>query len=160
MALPTDARKQRALRRDVKVPCAVCGVEEPLTTAQDHHRKPQAFGGDDEQANRVWLCASCHARLHRLQEFLVRGQTASAYELCNSIFPQNAKARGQLWTLANEAAEAEQEVQGAFELHKTHQTVSIKLDTDVWALVKAAAKDHKMSASQYAAEVLRKAVKG
>jgi len=160
MTAAQDARKQRALRRDVKVPCFVCLFEEPLVTAQDHHRKPQAFGGTDDQGNRVWLCASCHARLHRLQGFLVKGQTASAYDLCNSIFPQNAKARGQLWTLANEAAEAEQEVQGAFELHKTHQAVSLKLDTEVWALVKAAAKDSKMSASQYAVELLRKAVKG
>jgi hypothetical protein len=138
----------------------VCGVQEPLTTAQDHHKKPQAFGGDDEQGNRVWLCASCHARLHRIQEFLVRGQTASAYDLCTSIFPQNAKARGQLWTLANEAAKAEQEVGESFALHKTHQTVSLKLDTDVWTLVKSAAKDHKMPANKFAAELLKKAIKG
>lgn len=106
------------------------------------------------------MCASCHARLHRLQGFLVKGNTASAYDLCTSIFSQNAKARGNLWTLANEAAEAEREVGESFALHKTQQTVSIKIDIDVWAAIKEAASEHKMSASKYAAELLRKATKG
>lgn len=95
-----------------------------------------------------------------MQEFLTRGQTASAFDLCTSIFPTNSKARGQLWTLANEAAEAEQEVRGAFDLHRTHTTVNLKIDTDVWAAIKAAAKDNKVSASAFAVEILRKAVKG
>lgn len=155
-----DPRKNRALNADLKVPCFVCRLEEPLPTAEDHHRTPRAFGGTDDETNRVWLCASCHARLHRVQGFLLKGQTAGAYDLCNSIFPADGKARGNLWTLANEAAEAEREVKESFGLHKTHQKVTLTLDVDTWWSVKAQAKERKVAASRHAADIIRRAVRG
>lgn len=153
-----DIRKNRGAKADFKVDCFVCGVPEPLPTAEDHHRKPRAFGGDDSESNRVWLCPSCHARLHRVQEFLLKGQAASGYQLCNDIFPTNGKARGNLWTLANEAAEAEREAKEVFGQHKTHRKVTLSVDVDVWETIKTVAKGRKVSASRFAADILRKAV--
>ena len=152
-------RKKRAKSPlDTKIVCFVCAVQEPLATAHDHHRTPRAFGGTDDEANRVWLCASCHTRLHRVQEFIVQGQTASAYELCQSVFPIKPKSREELWTLANEAAAAEQEVQGSFDLHRSSVTVNLKVDVEVWSAVKALAIDHKTTANKMAIELLRRAV--
>jgi len=153
-----DVRKNRAVA--LKVKCFVCLTEEPLPTAEDHHRTPRAFGGTDDESNRVWLCASCHARLHRVQGFLLKGEAASAYDLCQSIFPTDGRARGQLWTLANEAADAEREVKESFGSHRTHQKVTLTIDADTWSVIKAQAKDRKMSASQYAASLLRRAASG
>lgn len=155
----SDVRKNRSkLPLDTKVPCFVCQVQEPLATAHDHHRTPRAFGGTDDKNNRVWLCASCHTRLHRVQEFIVQGKNASAYELCQSIFPAKAKAREELWTLAHEAATAEQEVQGAFELHRTSTVVNLKVDADVWSALKAMALDKRTTPAKLAAQILSEAV--
>ena len=140
--------------------CSVCLRHEPLATAQDHHRTPRAFGGTDDPSNRVWLCASCHARLHRVQDFLVGGKVASATELCQAIFPTDARARGELWTFANEAARAELEVKDVFATHKTHVKVTLNMEIEVWALVKALAKERRTSAADYAAHLLRSAVQG
>lgn len=155
----SDVRKQRGkLPLDTKISCFVCSTHEPLATAHDHHRKPRAFGGTDDQKNRVWLCASCHTRLHRVQEFIVQGKAASAYELCESIFQNKAKAREELWTLANEAAESEKEVRGAFDLHRSTTTVNLQIDAEVWIAIKAMALDRRTSATKLAAELLRQAV--
>lgn len=156
----TDIRRKRTKHVDALITCFICAQQEPLATAQDHHRVPRAFGGTDDAANRVWLCASCHARLHRVQEFLVQGQSASAYSLCSSIFPTNPKARGALWTLANEAADAEREVKDSFAMHREHVSVTLSVDVEVWAAVKAAAKGRGLSARRLATELLRQAVKG
>lgn len=94
-----------------------------------------------------------------MQEFLVQGKAASAYDLARSIFPTNDGARGELWTLANEAAEAEQEVKEAFGLHKTHVKVTLSIESDAWAALKDAAKAQKRSAKDLAAEILLQAVK-
>lgn len=154
----TDVRQQRSkLPPDTKVPCFICKTQEPLLTAHDHHRKPRAFGGTDDKHNRVWLCASCHTRLHRVQEFVVQGKTASAYDLCSAIFQANASARAQLWTLANEAAVAENEVQSAFDLHRSSVQVNLTIDTEVWSIVKALAKERNTSAKKLAAELLKTA---
>jgi hypothetical protein len=155
-----DARTKRAAQQDVKVQCFVCSFLEPLATAQDHHRTPRAFGGTDDAKNRVWLCASCHARLHRVQEFLVQGKYVPGFNLCASIFPTNAAARGNLWTLANEAATAERETKDSFAMHREHVTVNLTVDVDVWAAVKAAAKGRNTSARRLAVELLRQGVKG
>ena len=155
----SDLRKQRSANRDLKVPCHICGVLEPLLTAHDHHRELRAFGGTDNQENRVWLCASCHTRLHRVQEFLVQGKTASAYDLCAALFANNSKARGELWALANEAATSESEAKGAFDLHREHAVVKLNVDTETWAVIKGMAKDRKIPASKLAAELLRNAVR-
>lgn len=88
----------------------------------------------------------------------MQGQAASAYELTNSIFPANGKARENLWTLANEAAEAEREAKEVFGLHRTHQKVSLDVEADVWSVLKAEAKARKTSASKLAADILKKAV--
>ena len=93
-----------------------------------------------------------------MQEFIVQGQTASAYELCQSVFPIKPKSREELWTLANEAAAAEQEVQGSFDLHRSSVTVNLKVDVEVWSAVKALAIDHKTTANKMAIELLRRAV--
>ncbi len=155
----TDLRKKRTKAPlDTKISCSVCATVEPLATAHDHHRTPRAFGGTDDEANRVWLCASCHTRLHRVQEFLVQGKTSSAYELCQYIFPTKAKSREELWTLAQEAAAAEQEVQGAFDLHRSSTTVNLTIDVDVWAAIKAMAIDNKTTAKKMAIELLRRAI--
>lgn len=155
----SDLRKARAAKPlDVKVPCAVCGFQEPLATAHDHHVTPRAFGGTDDTGNRVWLCASCHARLHRIQEFIVQGKQASAYELCASIFPSNAGARSKLWSFANEAAAAEKEVEGVFDSHRTTTKVSFVIDKDVWERIKGVAKEKKVSAAVMAAEILKRSV--
>ena len=154
-----DIRKNRASKKDVKVPCFVCSVEEPLPTAEDHHRKPRAFGGSDDESNRVWLCPSCHARLHRAQGLIVQSKVASAYDLTQSIFPTNGKARENLWTLANEAADAERESKEVFGDHKTHQKVTLNLEIEVWAVIKAEAKSRKLPASRFAADILKKAIR-
>lgn len=138
--------------------CAICGCREPLATAHDHHRKPRAFGGSDEPENRVWLCASCHTRLHRVQGFIARRATASAFDLCNSIFPTDGKARGQLWIFANEAAAIEMEVKESFAAHRTDVSVQLTLDAELWAIIKAQARDRRVSAVRHAADLLRKAL--
>lgn len=132
---------------------------EPLATAHDHHRTPRAFGGTDDEGNRVWLCASCHTRLHRVQEFLVQGKASSAYDLTSSIFPSKAKARSNLWELANEAAEAEKETGGAFGLHRDVVQVTISVDKEVWSRVKVIAKEGKMTAKALAAEMIKRSLK-
>lgn len=149
----------KKLDPDIKVPCFVCGTQEPLLTAHEHHRKPRAFGGTDDKDNLIYLCASCHTRLHRVQDFVIAGNSGKGFELCAAIFPQNAKARGDLWTLANEAASSEREVRDAFDLHRTHVAVKLSVDADVWGVLKGAAKDRGVSARTLAAELLRRAVK-
>jgi predicted DNA binding CopG/RHH family protein len=156
----TDPRTNRAAYVESKVTCYICLTAEPLLTAEDHHVRPRAFGGTDDEKNRKWLCGSCHGRLHRVQGLILQGKQASAYEVCNAIFTTDGKARGRLWALANEAVEAEREVKEGFASHKTHQKVTLKLEVDLWALIKAQAKDHKMPASRYAAALLEKAVRG
>ena len=93
-----------------------------------------------------------------MQGFLLKGQAATGFKLCNDIFPTNGKARGNLWTLANEAVEAEREAKEVFGLHQTTQKVTISVDVDVWNVIKAEAKGRKMSASAFAASILKKAV--
>lgn len=153
-----DIRKNRAAKKDLMVSCFVCSQNEPLPTAEDHHRTPRAFGGTDDPENRVWLCPSCHARLHRVQDFLLRGQSASGYDLVASIFPTNGAARGQLWTLAVEAAEAEKIAKDSFDVHRAQQRVNLTIDKDVWFAIKAEAKERKMAAAKYAVEILKKHV--
>lgn len=154
-----DVRKKRGrLPLNTKIPCFICTVLEPLATAHDHHRTPRAFGGTDDGENRVWLCASCHTRLHRVQEFIVQGKMASAYELCHSIFGTKEKYKETLWTLANEAASAEAEVGDSFSAHQSTVTVNLAIDADVWATIKARAIDGRTSASKLAVQLLRSAV--
>ena len=154
-----DIRKSRATNLDRMIQCFVCTQNEPLPTAEDHHRVPRAFGGTDDQANRVWLCPSCHARLHRIQGLLLQGQAASAYALTASIFPTNGKAREQLWVLANEAATAERTAKEVFGLHQTQQKVTLTVEADVWSVIKSEAKARKISASRFAAEILKRSVR-
>lgn len=88
------------------------------------------------------------------------GKSASAYELCSSIFPTSAKSREALWTYAHEAATAEREVQGSFAMHRETTIVNLTVDADVWSDIKMMAKERKTSAAKLAAEILRKAVGG
>jgi hypothetical protein len=154
-----DERKNRAAVIDRKIDCWVCACPEPLATAEDHHRSPRAFGGTDQEANRVWLCPSCHARLHRVQGLLMQGKVASGIQLSREIFPTNGTARGNLWTLANEAAQAEREAKEVFGLHKTHQKVTLSVEIGAWNALKAEAKSRKTSASKLAASILEKTVR-
>jgi hypothetical protein len=86
---------------------------------------------------------------------LARRATASAFDLCRAIFP-DSKARGQLWTLANEAASIEIEVKESFAAHRTEATVQLTLDAELWAAIKAQARSRRVSAVRYAAELLRR----
>lgn len=49
-----DARQARPGAR-----CARCGA---TTHLQRSHRIPTSLGGGEDQANKEWLCADCHAR--------------------------------------------------------------------------------------------------
>jgi hypothetical protein len=143
---------------DATIKCFICDVSEPLATAHDHHRRPRAYGGTDDPDNRVWLCASCHTRLHRVQDFIVAGKVATAFELCTTIFPSKAKARGELWKLANEAAAAEREAKEVFGTHRTVVQVNLTIDTETWGQIKLAAKGQKLSAKEFVNCLLKKAV--
>ena len=48
--------------------CGICRKNFDDALKNTHHRIPQAFGGDDSQANLRILCAGCHQTLHRLAE--------------------------------------------------------------------------------------------
>ncbi len=89
----------------------------------------------------------------------MRGQEAAAFNLSSSIFPDNPEARGNLWTLANEAAEAEREVRDTFDHHRTEVAVKLSVDGEVWRLVKAHAKERRVSATVFAVTLLADAVR-
>lgn len=50
--------------------CGICEQENDDALKNTHHRRPQAFGGDDSPSNLFYLCPSCHQTLHRLAEHL------------------------------------------------------------------------------------------
>jgi 5-methylcytosine-specific restriction endonuclease McrA len=51
---------QQVLRRD-GWRCQLCGSRRNL---QVHHKQLRSQQGDDEEANLITLCASCHEELH------------------------------------------------------------------------------------------------
>ena len=155
-----DSRRNRASRIGDRVSCFVCERSEPIQTAEDHHRTPRAFGGTDDASNRVWLCPSCHARLHRVQTYLTSGKIQSAYRLCCEIFPTDGGSRGRLWELSNEASKSEIEVKDSFYGQSQYQKVSIRVDSDVWRIIRSEAKSRNVSASKLAAEILKRHVIG
>ena len=54
---------------DIKMfTCAICKKSYDDAFKNEHHRIPQAFGGDDSPTNKINLCAGCHQTLHRLAE--------------------------------------------------------------------------------------------
>lgn len=152
--------RKKAAPVDTCISCAVCSTREPLATAHDHHRLPRAFGGTDDAENRVWLCASCHTRLHRVQSFIMMSKSASGFELCKTVFPSDAKARANLWQFANEAAVAEQNAKEVFSEHRTKRKVMIEVDINSWEVIKVLAKNRKKTASALAAEIIESAAKG
>ena len=54
------AKRQRGEIRKPKI-CAACGAKEALEL---HHIIPLAAGGNDENYNLIFLCHSCHWKLH------------------------------------------------------------------------------------------------
>lgn len=153
----SDIRKNRSQNLTHEVVCYVCEAREPLATAEDHHIKPRAFGGDDSPANRKWLCASCHTRIHKVQGLIIKGAMGKANTLCRQIFPQPAP-RGRLWHLSNAAAQAEREMKEQNLLHKTHQKVNLNLELDLWLAIKKQAKILKIPATELAAKLLEQAM--
>jgi hypothetical protein len=155
----SDDRANRSAKAGAVVVCRVCDLPEPLMTAEDHHRKPRAFGGTDDPENRLWLCASCHKRIHRVQGLLVHNKPSEAYDLCDQIFPEAPSKRGRLWAFANEAAKAEVLAKESFNAHRDHVRVSLDVDITVWETLKAAAKEQKTSAKELAVRILGESVK-
>ena len=149
-----DLRKNRQSKIDQKVSCHICTELVPVITSEDHHIVPRAFGGTDDPDNRVWLCASCHTRLHRIQGLFVKGKAAQAVSLCSNIFPTNAGKRGRLIILSQKAAAAERDMKSVNAEYKTEQKVQLLLDVKTWAIIKARAKAQKISATVYAAKML------
>jgi hypothetical protein len=77
--------------------CAICKKNYDDSLKNEHHRIPQAFGGDDSPSNIRFLCAGCHQTLHRLAEHFANtkkiGRTkdiATAYCMANCENPQIA----------------------------------------------------------------------
>lgn len=154
----SDLRKNRVDHAHVFVTCRVCETKEPLLTAEDHHRKPRAFGGTDDEENRLWLCASCHKRIHRVQSLIIHHKIQDAYELTTNLFQASSAKRARLWEYANEAAKAEHLSKEAFAEHRTHTKVSLDVEVQIWESLKLLAKGQKMSAKDLAASILRDAV--
>lgn len=154
-----DDRKNRHLEAGVLVDCRVCNAKEPKATADDHHLVPRAFGGTDDPDNRVWLCASCHKRLHRVQGMLIHNKPNDAYDLTEQLFPNYADKRARLWQFANIAAQAELRAKESFASHRTHVKVSIEVDAELWDTLKEIAKREKKSAKELAAAIIEDAIK-
>ena len=154
-----DDRKNRLQQAGALVTCKVCDLKEPLLTAEDHHRTPRAFGGTDDAENRIWLCASCHKRLHRVQALLIHNKPHEGYDLAEQLFPIHADKRARLWQYANEAAKAEALAKDSFNEHRTHTKVSIDVETLIWEDLKEIAKKQKTSAKVIAAAIIEDAVK-
>lgn len=134
--------------------CGVCAAREPVATAHEHHRVPRAFGGTDDLENRVWLCASDHNRLHRVAGLIAQGNIVEAYQLCQALFAVDAQQRGNLWVLAQLAAKSELDTKESFAQHRDTVRISLEVDYDVWAQVKAAAKRQKCTAAQLGARLI------
>ena len=154
-----DDRKNRLSQAGTLVTCKVCELKEPLLTAEDHHRTPRAFGGTDDAENRIWLCPSCHKRLHRVQGMLIHNNPHEAYDLAEQIFTAHADKRARLWQYANEAAKAEILAKESFAEHRTHTKVSLDVEVGAWETLKEIAKKQKTSAKALAAAIIEDAVK-
>lgn len=152
MSLRDNRRKKAFL--DHLVECHVCLTKEPLATAEDHHIIPRANGGSDDPSNRKWLCGSCHGRLHRVQHLLVANQVATAFNVCETIFPSDGGARGRLWELSNVAAQSTE-----VRVSNTVK-VSLEMDRDVWAMLKSQAKGQRVTAKKAAENLLETAIRG
>ena len=155
----SDLRKDRLAHAHVLVTCGVCLSSEPLLTADDHHVVGRAQGGTDDEENRIWLCASCHKRLHRVAGLLSKGKTGEAYALINQIFPRSSDNRGRLWEFSQIAAKAEVEAKESFHSHRTHVKAMVPVDVETWDFLKAEAKRGKTSAKDLAAAILKEWVR-
>jgi hypothetical protein len=116
------------------VPCYVDGKVFPLALLNEHHVRPQAFGGDDSPENKKYLCPTCHQSLHRLADLMLAGKTGSARSLAGAIFSDPAQT-AKVLALAVEAAKWERKFQTEtpdYAKGETYREIKIKVDANTY----------------------------
>lgn len=115
-------------------PCYVDGKVFPLALLNEHHIRPQAFGGDNSPANKKFLCPTCHQTLHRLAELMLCGKSGAAKSLAGSIFNDPSRTK-LILELAAEAAKWERKFQTEtpdYAKDDTYREIKIKVDANTY----------------------------
>jgi hypothetical protein len=78
----------------------------PLLFLHEHHKHPQAYGGEDDPTNLIWLCTECHDLLHRLATMNTSGRGGEVQDALSLYLPEYPAARERLSELIHNVLEA------------------------------------------------------
>lgn len=89
---------------------AQCWVHRQETVSvlflHEHHKRPQAYGGEDDPGNLIWLCTGCHDLLHRLATMSSSGRGGEVQDALSTYLPEYPAARERLGELVRLVVEA------------------------------------------------------
>jgi hypothetical protein len=71
--------------------CAICRKNTPRAMSHDHHVRPQAAGGKDEDM--IPLCSGCHANLHVVAHMLGGKKASLAEDTVKTYYGADAEAQ-------------------------------------------------------------------
>lgn len=66
--------------------CSICSRTFPLALLNEHHVRPRAYGGSDDDSNKKWLCPTDHQSLHRLAELMLAGKSGAARSFASTLY--------------------------------------------------------------------------
>ena len=76
----------------------------------EHHKHPTGYGGaPDDPNNIIFICASCHTILHKMEAAFYAKNIGKANDLANQYLPNDPRRRTILIALANQAASAKRQ---------------------------------------------------
>lgn len=75
----------------------------------EHHKHPRGYGGPDIPENVVYICATCHTILHKMEASLFAKNPGKATDLASQLLPNDPRRREILIKLARMAATAKRD---------------------------------------------------
>jgi hypothetical protein len=86
--------------------CWVCTDTLPRPFLNEHHRTPRSAGGGDNEANKVFICPTCHTACHEITKIYLKGKGGQVRDMIGLLVQDDRAAGERMMELVKVEAQA------------------------------------------------------
>jgi hypothetical protein len=86
--------------------CWVCADTLPRQFLNEHHRTPRAAAGTDAEANKVFICPTCHTACHEITKVFLKGKGGQVRDMIGLLVQDDKAAGDRMMELVKVEAQA------------------------------------------------------
>lgn len=98
--------RQRAEHKEGIGTCWVCADTLPRPFLNEHHRTPRSAGGGEEEANKVFICPTCHTACHAITKVYLKGKGSQVKDMVGLLVHDDKAAAERMMELVKVEAQA------------------------------------------------------